>query len=124
MGKGKHANKCVWKAHFPANLWFFTSSLPPPPPPQVFSSLSFHIPTKVGTSDELLNLTIFLLLLNFILAFVPSIHSSCSLSGLVTIHACNFSTVFSTFIQLWNTAKTCKPSSHLLHVHIFDSYAY
>lgn len=99
------------------------SSLPPLPLP-VFSSLSFPIPAKVGTSDELLNPIISLLLLNFILPLVPNIHSSCTLSELVTIHACNFSTVFSTFIQLWKTAKTCKRSSHLLHVHIFDSYAY
>lgn len=96
----------------------------PSPPPKSFSSLSFHIPANEDTSDELLNMTISLLLLNFILSFIPNIPSSFTPSVLATIHACNFSTVFSTYFQIQKTAQTYKHSIHLLHGHVFDSCAY
>lgn len=115
-GEGKHANKWVGKAYFSANLWIFS---PAPFPTRIFSSLSFHIPTNKDTSDELLNLTISLLLLNFILPFVPNIHSSSTpfmlaTSALFSAHSFRYGKQ----LKHVNTAVTCYMCMFFIHMHI------
>ena len=114
MCVGTQATKRVWKglfgkAYSSANLWFFFSYSP---------SLFFY--PNVDTSAKLLNLAISPLSLNFIFPFIPNMHSSCTLPGSDTIRACNFSTVVFRYRKQLKHVNT----SHMLCVHLFDSYAY
>lgn len=116
MCVGTHTTKHVWKGlflsksvvlFFPLSQSFLHSLLPPAP--------------SVDTSAELLNLAIFLLSLNFIVPFIPSMHSSSAPPGSDTVHACNFSTVtfrYGKQMKHVNTTVTCCMCIVLIHMHI------